>query len=120
MPRCYLSHCLPCFFFFFLMIRRPPRSTLFPYTTLFRSMLAPAGTPQPVVARLNSEVQEILDSNEVRDALAKQSLSPVGGSPERLTEVLRAQPRRPARAAGQAGNKGGSHEPKPTCVERPR
>src|SRR2546429_6632366 len=28
------SHAL---FFFFLMIRRPPRSTLFPYTTLFRS-----------------------------------------------------------------------------------
>src|SRR5438034_5775734 len=29
---------LPLFiFFFFLMIRRPPRSTLFPYTTLFRS-----------------------------------------------------------------------------------
>src|SRR5688572_31886444 len=26
-----------CFSFFFLMIRRPPRSTLFPYTTLFRS-----------------------------------------------------------------------------------
>src|SRR5436309_14930303 len=26
-------------FFFFLMIRRPPRSTLFPYTTLFRSKL---------------------------------------------------------------------------------
>src|SRR2546430_8014816 len=29
-------------FFFFLMIRRPPRSTLFPYTTLFRSLLARA------------------------------------------------------------------------------
>src|SRR5690348_18097526 len=27
-------------FFFFLIIRRPPRSTLFPYTTLFRSTLA--------------------------------------------------------------------------------
>src|SRR5438270_13856374 len=26
-------------FFFFLMIRRPPRSTLFPYTTLFRSRI---------------------------------------------------------------------------------
>src|SRR3712207_9335929 len=26
-----------CLYFFFLMIRRPPRSTLFPYTTLFRS-----------------------------------------------------------------------------------
>src|SRR5215207_10930542 len=29
-------------FFFFLMIRRPPRSTLFPYTTLFRSPDGPA------------------------------------------------------------------------------
>src|SRR3712207_7504209 len=29
--------------FFFLMIRRPPRSTLFPYTTLFRSGGEPAG-----------------------------------------------------------------------------
>src|SRR5438876_2977429 len=28
---------LTSLFFFFLMIRRPPRSTLFPYTTLFRS-----------------------------------------------------------------------------------
>src|SRR5476651_2804837 len=28
-------------FFFFLMIRRPPRSTLFPYTTLFRSCRLP-------------------------------------------------------------------------------
>src|SRR5437870_8019917 len=27
------------FFIFFIMIRRPPRSTLFPYTTLFRSLL---------------------------------------------------------------------------------
>src|SRR2546426_5289582 len=30
-------------FFFFLMIRRPPRSTLFPYTTLFRSQRPRAG-----------------------------------------------------------------------------
>src|SRR3712207_9429998 len=29
--------------FFFLMIRRPPRSTLFPYTTLFRSTVAAQG-----------------------------------------------------------------------------
>src|SRR5258707_6349279 len=32
-----------CHFFFFLMIRRPPRSTLFPYTTLFRSYCSNAG-----------------------------------------------------------------------------
>src|SRR5256885_7489740 len=40
------------FFFFFLMIRRPPRSTLFPYTTLFRSALPGA---QP---RLEGAVQD--------------------------------------------------------------
>src|SRR2546426_4730592 len=33
----------PHFVFFFLMIRRPPRSTLFPYTTLFRSPSALPG-----------------------------------------------------------------------------
>src|SRR5947207_15820444 len=33
----YYSFFLFFFSFFFLMIRRPPRSTLFPYTTLFRS-----------------------------------------------------------------------------------
>src|SRR2546422_9886931 len=36
-------------FFFFLMIRRPPRSTLFPYTTLFRS-----GPPAPRTAAASS------------------------------------------------------------------
>src|SRR5215216_955879 len=33
------------FSFFFLMIRRPPRSTLFPYTTLFRSRRSPSTCP---------------------------------------------------------------------------
>src|SRR5256885_4138934 len=34
-------------FFFFLMIRRPPRSTLFPYTTLFRSRRLHRARPAP-------------------------------------------------------------------------
>src|SRR5438105_12949775 len=34
---CSSCHFFPSLIFFFLMIRRPPRSTLFPYTTLFRS-----------------------------------------------------------------------------------
>src|SRR5258706_5647984 len=36
----------PMHFFFFLMIRRPPRSTLFPYTTLFRSLQPRFATDQ--------------------------------------------------------------------------
>src|SRR2546426_3016221 len=35
-------------FFFFLMIRRPPRSTLFPYTTLFRSVFDAASASWPM------------------------------------------------------------------------
>src|SRR2546430_9726904 len=42
--RMLISMCsLVLAFFFFLMIRRPPRSTLFPYTTLFRS-----GVPEAI------------------------------------------------------------------------
>src|SRR5438874_7239207 len=40
-------HVLP--HFFFLMIRRPPRSTLFPYTTLFRSLLTASACPFKVI-----------------------------------------------------------------------
>src|SRR3712207_8421731 len=42
------------FFFFFLMIRRPPRSTLFPYTTLFRSELRGRQSDRIAVRELRS------------------------------------------------------------------
>src|SRR3712207_441952 len=47
-------------YFFFLMIRRPPRSTLFPYTTLFRSprdRAAKRALPLRYVTRRTSEVE---------------------------------------------------------------
>src|SRR5256885_17241301 len=47
----YLTSYLFFSFFFFLMIRRPPRSTLFPYTTLFRSHQPPA-SPVPQAGRV--------------------------------------------------------------------
>src|SRR5258706_12014967 len=40
--------------FFFLMIRRPPRSTLFPYTTLFRSVSPAGNTATPSAGRDSS------------------------------------------------------------------
>src|SRR5438105_12043237 len=43
---------ISCLLFFFLMIRRPPRSTLFPYTTLFRSLLLIAGAVVDIVLGL--------------------------------------------------------------------
>src|SRR5256885_13057913 len=43
-----------CICFFFLMIRRPPRSTLFPYTTLFRSVKTSGAT----IAKGGLEVED--------------------------------------------------------------
>src|SRR5256885_10695078 len=43
-------------FFFFLMIRRPPRSTLFPYTTLFRSASGPGPADVEPLHRLPGAV----------------------------------------------------------------
>src|SRR6476661_10503696 len=53
-----------CYFssFFFLMIRRPPRSTLFPYTTLFRSGSSRTAARHPHVDQ--GQVQRQLRSEE--------------------------------------------------------
>src|SRR5262245_66687667 len=50
----FISICLyySLLLFFFLMIRRPPRSTLFPYTTLFRSKLCLIFKLAPSVCRM--------------------------------------------------------------------
>src|SRR2546429_6627496 len=40
------------------MIRRPPRSTLFPYTTLFRSLRNPSTKPRPVPTRAKGATGE--------------------------------------------------------------
>src|SRR5438309_7535688 len=52
----FLLHTPSFSFFFFLMIRRPPRSTLFPYTTLFRSVQS-FGTPVDSVGSRRSTIE---------------------------------------------------------------
>src|SRR6202521_3999617 len=56
----HLVVCL-CFIFFFLMIRRPPRSPLFPYTPLFRSSFSVPPRPppgEPTSSRLAVEYED--------------------------------------------------------------
>src|SRR5437016_14659045 len=48
-------------FVFFLLIRRPPRSTLFPYTTLFRSVVAEAGAPGVLAPGV--DLQELVEAS---------------------------------------------------------
>src|SRR5256885_11148435 len=57
-------------FFFFLMIRRPPRSTLFPYTTLFRSACAHSGDwRHPVVG-----LWQVALRDDLRHAITMEDL----------------------------------------------
>src|SRR3712207_8854364 len=53
--------------FFFLMIRRPPRSTLFPYTTLFRSAFGP---DPPKGAQRAAAVRNLSPSGDLVEAAA--------------------------------------------------
>jgi len=54
------------------------------------SVLAPAGTPKPVVARLNSEINRVLALPEVKEQYSKMGLIPGGGTPEELDAFIRA------------------------------
>src|SRR3712207_8060276 len=71
------------------MIRRPPRSTLFPYTTLFRSTVSP-GTPvesRLVPAPSNTETPPAgKDSSPVSPSLAASPPASAGGSASRSEE----------------------------------
>jgi tripartite-type tricarboxylate transporter receptor subunit TctC len=51
-------------------------------------IFAPAGTPQEVVLRLNGEVNALVQLPEVREAFAKQGLTPVADRPERLGSLV--------------------------------
>src|SRR3712207_9140071 len=53
---------------FFLMIRRPPRSTLFPYTTLFRSMARQRTHPDGVVTALFGDGSYLMLNSELFSA----------------------------------------------------
>ncbi len=51
-------------------------------------VLAPAGTPPEVVAKINAELNALLKLPDVREALAKQGVVPGGGTPERLQQWI--------------------------------
>lgn len=57
-------------------------------------VVAPAGTPKPVVDRISAAIDEYIRQPEVGDKLRALGAIPVGGSPERLAEHLRSEQRR--------------------------
>ena len=66
------------------------------------AMLAPAGTPKEIVARLNAEIVKALADPEIRDKLAAQGLTVRGTSADELGTATRAQLTRYAQLFKQA------------------
>ena len=97
--------------FFFLMIRRPPRSTLFPYTTLFRSAIQAelgdffSGLTVIVVASRVSTVQGcdqiiVLEEGEICERGRHAELIQAGGV---YAALAREQARAPHGVSGEPG-----------------
>jgi tripartite-type tricarboxylate transporter receptor subunit TctC len=57
--------------------------------TAWGGYMGPAGTPAPVVARLNSEINKVLALPAVRDRWRALGIEPVGGTPEYYAEYVR-------------------------------
>src|SRR2546430_17664527 len=93
--------------FFFLMIRRPPRSTLFPYTTLFRSEIAGI---QSATSRQNTKDQ-VYAQNEMLAYQQKESTARVASIMEntnlskqqQVSEIMRQMQASQDRKSGSAG-----------------
>ena len=69
------------------------------------AVMAPAGTPAEIVARLNAEVLKALADPAVREQLVAQSLTPRGSSPDELGRATRAQLAKYAALIRKAGIK---------------
>ena len=66
-------------------------------------ILAPAGTPQDIVRKLNAEINRIVQSAEVRERLTVLGTEPTGGTPEQFAETIKADTARWAKVVSDAG-----------------
>src|SRR5205809_3455330 len=73
--------------------------------TTWYGVLAPAGTPRPVVARLNGELAKILYSPDMKDKLSAIGTDPVTSTPEEFAAYLRQETAKWADVVRKAGLK---------------
>jgi tripartite-type tricarboxylate transporter receptor subunit TctC len=72
---------------------------------LWFGLLVPGRTPQPVIARLNEEVNKALRVPELREKLLQQSYEPVGGPPERFAQAIKSDMDKFGKVIKEAGIK---------------
>src|SRR3989449_9455845 len=65
----------------------------------WNGLLAPAGTPRPVIAKLHGEIARALQSPEVRERVASFGFEPVGNTPEEFADFIKADIAQWARVA---------------------
>ena len=51
-------------------------------------VMAPAGMPAPIVAKMNAEMDQLLKQPDIKEAMAKQGVDPAGGSPDKLGALV--------------------------------
>jgi tripartite-type tricarboxylate transporter receptor subunit TctC len=73
--------------------------------SLWYGLLAPAGTPKPVVEKLNREAARALTSTDVRDKLQAQGAEPMPGTPEAFAAFMQEEMAKWAPVVKQAGVK---------------
>ncbi|MPZ36522.1 MAG: tripartite tricarboxylate transporter substrate binding protein [Rhizobiales bacterium] len=71
----------------------------------WNGLVAPAGTPDAIIARLNTAVNEGLKSPQVRDALTKFSSEPLGGTPQDFAAMVAVESKKWAEIIRLAGVK---------------
>jgi len=73
--------------------------------TIWLGVMAPKGTPQPIVDRLNAEINKVLNRPDVRDAWAKQGVEPLVMSSAEFDTYLRADIEKWGKVVKDAGVK---------------
>jgi len=74
-------------------------------TTIWLGMMAPAGTPRPVLDKLNAEVNKIINSPQVRENWAKRGAYPLSMSVDAFDKFLRADIEKWAKVVKMSGAK---------------
>ena len=54
-------------------------------------VMAPTGTPDAVVGKMNAEINQLLTLADLKEAMARQGVEPAGGKPERLDTLVRSE-----------------------------
>jgi tripartite-type tricarboxylate transporter receptor subunit TctC len=101
-----------------LAVMSPERSGAFPEVPTMKEIglselevetwygaFAPAGTPAPIVRKINADINSLLKDAQVREVLEKQGMVPRGGPPERLEALVKRELPRWSRVVKAAGIK---------------